>query len=191
MNTTYSTCYACPLRRVGGKQCAKLKAMSSAIHGLGIKKIDFHCEERDALFPPGQRVWYKFKAYREDGVKITVCGQAWVWKRIGNKIRVCRADGGDMSPIIKLFPNQLERMDGGERRVCLRCGKPEGVADMLRNRGEEPREYICATAWQQMSDTYGEDEPVDCVFAGPDGRETTYDTECRLQREEHAKRGDA
>ncbi len=188
MSTSYLTCYACPLRKVDGKRCEKLQTISNFIRGLGIKKIDFQCEARDSLFHPGQRVCYQFIANYGDGTK-TVSGEAWVWKRIGNKIRVCRtdADSAGMSPIIKLFPNQLKVMDGGERRACLRCGKPEGVADVIRPRDGKPYDYVCTTTWNQLSDFYGESEPVDCVFRGPSGGETTYESECRKRREEYTE----
>ena len=138
------TCYRCPSR----KGCVLLAAKRAAVKGAGLTVIKFKCTRREALFAPGQPVSFKVwtrcdKDDRPDGYRpVLVELEGWIWRHYGRKFQVVSMMTD--APVIKLYPDVIQAIEGEWRRCCVHCGKPEGVADRLIRKGDSGEsDYIC------------------------------------------------
>ena len=152
------------MRFITGKRCPILQEKLLGIRGLGLTEISFRCDKREALFTPGQcvefQVWDRgVSEYREDPLLIECEG--WVWKTEGCKVVV--VSQATNIPVLKFYPDALKLVPGEERRCCIHCAKPEGVADAIRGKHDsEPHAYVCR--YEHLSYDDGGDLGLPCEY---------------------------
>lgn len=160
------SCYGCPLRVPHyRKRCQILEDRLKLVRPAKLTAIAFDCPTKRDLFTPGQPV--EFRAYAanassEEGPHL-MWFPGWVWKWDDRKVVVVSRE--TRSPIIKRYPNQLKATNGGWKRCCIYCGKPEGVADKLRSRLDpELHDYVCRFEVEPRGGVYSEIVDYPCEY---------------------------
>ena len=156
------TCYGCPLRHVDGKRCEILESHIAPLRGIGCKlsSISFRCDTRKALFSPGECVSF-MGANGGDGSDPEYGDfMGWVMGWSGGKVRIACEETN--SPVVKIQPDRLRKIPDENRRVCLKCGKPEGVSIQIKEKSGELRPWFCDDVWD---DELYDRRPLPCVYA--------------------------
>lgn len=155
----FPTCYRCTYEH----GCEIKEQKREAIKGLGFTTAKFRCTKKKFYFDPGVQV--TFEGWDGDGSQdegrgllSTYIGYFWKWQ--DRKIVVVSDE--TRSPIVKLWPNAATPTTEPPKRCCIHCGKPEGLADIIKPRDEDkPRPYVCRSDYGEYSQA---DHP--CEFEG-------------------------
>ena len=143
--TYYATCLNCAVDKT---TCAKRKAISSAIKGLGITSAKFRCADRVSRFRPGQRVEFDWRYYDDDGsgegYTATFVGTV-MHEQKGNKRFAVKVDPDheiyDLKPadilkspeFISVRPDDLRPLDEPDKPLCPLCAAyDDDTADSQR-----------------------------------------------------------
>jgi hypothetical protein len=124
----------------------------AAMKGLGIRVASIACRVPFDLFPPGCRVSVELPEtemtwcdgpcpdYYERHYSVVVPGT--IMGRAERKIRLWldeKTDSGK-SPIIRVYPDRLTKLDEPPISVCSECGRPENQPE---TRQPEGRKWSC------------------------------------------------
>lgn len=154
-------CYQCALRSAPNPKssnpfskirCAILEEKLGHITaGSGITAIDFKCPTRDAIYKPGDAVYFKYWNH-DGGESIWSRGLGYVWKIKERKVVVLSAD--TRIPILRFYTGQLRPAEGvAPALCCIHCGKPKGLLDAVYSRSAmESKPYVCRDDYSQPFD---------------------------------------
>jgi len=160
-----TTCLRCPLKVVEGQTCEIFSRAKKAIRGSGVTSARIRCDKRKKLFRPGQYVTFQGVNRDPENPGLEQY-YGWIWKfdPARNTWLICGEDTS--SPFVRIRPDRIWALDGNIKRCCLRCGKPEGVADKFNDRkASEERRYSCGGHYEERGLWNGEWVEDGCEFS--------------------------
>jgi hypothetical protein len=124
---TFKPCIYCPF----SPDCDIRREKVSAVRGLGITTMTFKCQKLLDTFQPGDVIttslYFNVPSYMDyETVHRDVTGTVMRWKGTNNLLVAFSPQAGTSKPLGNLRPKHC-RKTGECRRVCIHCGKPEGI----------------------------------------------------------------